>query len=90
MAIKDIFILERGLKNFLNDLIKGKDRYQGIVFRNLMWSIDPDNEQLKILKDKDNYYANILYAKISKHYLLRIDLPDFLVPIQSRELNPDC
>lgn len=62
-----------GLKNFLNYLLKGKNRYRGLIVEQLHWIVDPENEHFKKYHlGKGTSYANILYAKKHGKYLLRI------------------
>jgi hypothetical protein len=63
----------QGLKNFLNDLLKGKNRYTECQIKSLCWSIDKNSQDWmdykKIFHD-DNLYAHIIYTKIQDKYLL--------------------
>ncbi|HAT1821668.1 TPA: hypothetical protein ACG3OA_002871 [Legionella pneumophila] len=65
----------QGLKNFLNDLLKGKNRYTECQIKSLCWSIDKNSQDWmdykKIFHD-DNLYAHIIYTKIQDKYLLRV------------------
>jgi hypothetical protein len=65
----------QGLKNFLNDLFKGKSRYNECQIKSLCWSIDKNSQDWmdykKIFHD-DNLYAHIIYTKIQDKYLLRV------------------
>lgn len=66
----------RGLKNFLNDLIKGKNRYQTCQVKTLCWAIDKNSEDwiefTKICSKDKNLYAHIIYTEISNKFLLSI------------------
>ncbi|MGC3903848.1 hypothetical protein ACPV5X_17275 [Legionella pneumophila] len=65
----------QGLKNFLNDLLTGKNRYTECQIKSLCWSIDKNSQDWmdykKIFHD-DNLYAHIIYTKIQDKYLLRV------------------
>jgi hypothetical protein len=65
----------QGLKNFLNDLFKGKNRYKECQIKTLCWSIDKNSQDWMDYKkffNDDNLYAHIIYTKIRDKYLLRV------------------
>ncbi|HHT9859009.1 TPA: hypothetical protein ACT9JI_001805 [Legionella pneumophila] len=65
----------QGLKNFLNDLFKGKSRYKECQIKSLCWSIDKNSQDWMDYKkffNEDNLYAHIIYTKKQDKYLLRV------------------
>lgn len=65
----------QGIKNFLNDLFKGTNRYKNCQIKSICWPIDKNSQDWsdckKFFKD-DNLYAHIIYTKIRDKYLLRV------------------
>lgn len=65
----------QGLKNFLNDVFKGKSRYKECQIKSFCWSIDKNSQDWidyrKFFND-GNLYAHIIYTKIRDKYLLRV------------------
>lgn len=65
----------RGLKNFLNDVFKGKDRYKHCQINALHWMVEKNSlcwMHYKELFNEQPFYATIIYTKIRDHYLLRV------------------
>ncbi len=66
---------DRGLKNFLNDLFKGKERYKDCQIKSVCWPIDKNSQEwldYKKIFSEDFLFANIIYAKIQGKYLLGV------------------
>ena len=62
----------RGLINFLNDVIKGKSRYQDFVAKRVVAMANPSQEVQIIYQETDPTYVEILYGRYKKKYLLQV------------------
>ncbi|KTD66487.1 hypothetical protein Lsan_0432 [Legionella santicrucis] len=69
-----IYFGNQGIKNFLNDLVKGKERYKDYSIKSMCWSIDKGSQEWlsykKVFGDELN--AQIIYTKIEDTYLLSV------------------
>ncbi len=69
------YFRSQGLKNFLNDLFKGKNRYIKYQIHTLCWPIDKNSQdwiEHKRLFKGNNFYAHIIYIKMQNEYLVRV------------------
>jgi len=71
------YLRDQGLKNFLNDLMKGKNRYKCYEIKKLLWPVDKNGEEYKEMKkyfNNDNklVYASIIYAHHKEKFLLGV------------------
>ncbi len=64
----------QGLKNFLNDLIKGKERYKNCQINYLCWPIDKNSSSCFKRFDKKTMHAHIIYTQLKGQYLLSVTL----------------
>lgn len=65
----------QGLKNFLNDLFKGKNRYKNYQIHTLCWPIDKNSQdwiEHKRFFKGNNFYAHIIYIKMQDEYFVRV------------------
>ncbi|WP_454783513.1 hypothetical protein [Legionella sp. WA2022007384] len=69
------YFRNQGLKNFLNDLFKGKNRYKKYQIQTLCWPIEKNSqdwiEHRRLFKG-NSFYAHIIYIKMQNEYLVRI------------------
>ena len=68
----------KGLKNFINDVLRGKNRYEHLNVTKLLWSIEKNGQEYQdhhhLLKnDKDLSLALIVCAELNGKYLLRVE-----------------
>ncbi|CEG59312.1 hypothetical protein [Legionella fallonii] len=69
------YFRSQGLKNFLNDLFKGKNRYKKHQIHTLCWPIDKNSQdwiEHKQFFKGNNFYAHIVYIKMQDEYLVRV------------------
>ena len=67
----------RGLKNFLNDVFRGKHRYRDYKTEKLTWSIDENGQEYKECvklfgKSDTTIFASIVYAQFNDTHLLHV------------------
>ena len=72
---------DRGIKNFLNDIFRGKERYKNYIIKSVIWSVDKDSETYHdVLKFNKNFQGNlnarIHYARHHNKYLLDVALSE--------------
>ena len=70
---------DRGVKNFLNDIFRGKRRYRNYITKKVFWTVEKNSETYhEYVKFHENFAkdlnAKISYAKYSNKYLLAITL----------------
>ncbi|HAT3877878.1 TPA: hypothetical protein I8669_002710 [Legionella pneumophila] len=67
----------RGLKNFLNDVRKGKDRYKAYKIMHVVWEI---TSPLYVKDEEKEHYAEIIVAYHKDQCLLQVMLTDSPFP----------
>lgn len=70
---------DRGIKNFLNDIFRGKGRYKNYIIKSVILPVDKDSETydefVKFHKNfEGNLNARILCARYGNKYLLEVVL----------------
>lgn len=71
------YLGNRGLKNFSNDVLRGKNRYVNYKTKKLIWSIDENSQEYKDCinsfgKINKPIFASIIYAQFKEIYLLHV------------------
>lgn len=71
------YLRDHGIKNFLRDLLKGKNRYKNYQVNRLIWPIDKESEdyqehQKYCSKSNKSLYAEIIYAHYQNKYLVGV------------------
>ena len=71
------YLRDNGLKNFLRDVIRGKNRYEHYQVKRLFWPIDVQSEDYKehqkYFPNNDKpLYAEIIYAQYEEKYLVGV------------------
>ncbi len=66
-----------GLKNFCNDIFRGKNRYKNFEAKKVVWTIDESNpihqDYLEMYgENKKSLWAIIIYAQYKDDYLFRM------------------
>ena len=68
-----------GLKNFLNDVFRGKNRYKNYKIKKLIWPLDKTGKEYQDLinsfpheKKAEKLFASIIYAQFKQTYLLYV------------------
>ena len=68
----------QGIKNFVNDVFRGKNRYTNYQATRLIWVLDQKSseyqEYIKCSDNKKSVYAGIIYAQHKEKYLLGVSL----------------
>ena len=67
----------KGLKNFLNDVVRGKNRYKHLNVKKLLWPIDKNGREYQehphlFKNDKNLSMARIICAEYNGKYLLNV------------------
>lgn len=72
------YLGSRGLKNFLNDVLRGVNRYKNYRVHYLCWPVPQEsalyNDSVRILGENQPFYAHIIYGHHHNNYLLDIKL----------------
>lgn len=72
-----IYFGSQGIKNFLNDVFRGKNRYDSCVAQTLYWPIDQNNQDyldyIRLVGNKNApVFAEILFTVFKGDYLLQV------------------
>ena len=69
----------RGLKNFLNDIFRGKNRYKNYQIKKLIWTVDKNGKEYQDFinfdpfgKKEETLFASIIYAQSKQTNLLYV------------------
>jgi hypothetical protein len=68
------YMKTQGLKNFLNDVLKGKGRYKNCQVNYICWPIDQNSPAWCKEFGKRPMHAHIIYTQMNGKYLLGITL----------------
>jgi hypothetical protein len=72
----EIYLGSRGIRNFFNDLFKGKERYKHCSVKTVYWELCRNSPEwldfTTMLGKKKDIYARIIYARLEEKYLLGI------------------
>lgn len=61
-----------GLRNFLKDVVLGKNRYEGWTLERFVWPISTESEAYKAEQDLGTKYASFVLAKKKDRFLLGV------------------
>lgn len=68
----------KGIKNFSNDMLKGKNRYRGCSVETFSWPLDKQGGEYQkhrhVFKDNQTIFASITYTTFNRKHLLRVIL----------------
>lgn len=87
-----VYLGSQGLKNFLNDCLRGKKRYQHYELNSLCWPINRDSvyfaESLSVLGGAKEMHAHIIYGVYQNKYLLHFEINTELENDRRQKISP--